>query len=203
MHRAGLLYTARPMRVTSRISVFRIGSRRFLASTLLLVLSFVFLSCSAYAKRDVFGDEPNEFAFDEKYAEKWKESEITLPSYPDDRDLLPVPVNRNDTLKIYIDGKSISLAQDRVARFSLIVESGSGARSVFYDGYRCETRQYKTYAIGTGQHVWTPTVNPSWQAIPRPEINAFRDNLYRRHVCDENKSARAPTELRRLLETQP
>ncbi len=155
------------------------------------------------AKKDIYGDEPSEFSFEEKNSEKWKESTIVLPPYPDDRNLLPVAMNSTDTLKIYIDDKSISRAKDLVARFSLVVESPSGARSVFYDGYRCETRQYKTYAFGTSQHTWSPVADPQWMTVPRPEINAFRDNIYRRYVCDDNRSARAPEDLRRLLKNQP
>lgn len=155
------------------------------------------------AKKDIYGDEPTEFPFDEKSAEKWKESAIVLPPYPDDRDLLPVVMSNTDTLKIYVDGKSISRAQDLVARFALIVESPSGARSVFYEGYRCETRQYKTYAIGTSQHTWSPAANPQWLTVPRSEINAFRDVIYRRYVCDGEKSARSPEDLRHLLQYQP
>jgi hypothetical protein len=191
------------MRGTSRISALRIISRRFAISFLPLALAFAIVSDPVLAKKDIYGDEPSEFSFDEKTAEKWKESAIVLPPYPDDRNLLPVPMNNNDTLKIYIEDKSISRAPDRVARFSLVVESSSGARSVFYDGYRCETRQYKTYAIGTSQHTWSPVANTQWQTVPRSEINAFRDVIYRRYVCDGQKSARSPEDLRRLLQYQP
>ena len=191
------------MRGTSRISALRIGCRRFAISLPLLGLAFAIVSHPVLAKKDIYGDEPNEFPFDEKYTEKWKESAIELPPYPDDRDLLPVAMSNTDTLKIYIDGKSISRAHDLVARFALIAESPSGARSVFYDGYRCETRQYKTYAIGTSQHTWSPASNPQWQTVPRSEINAFRDVIYRRYVCDGQKSARSPEELRHLLQYQP
>jgi hypothetical protein len=203
VHCVHLLYTARPMRGTSRISALRIGCRRFAISLLLLPLAFAMVVHPALAKKDIYGDESNEFPFDEKYAEKWKESAIELPPYPDDRNLLPVPMNNIDTLKVYIEDKSISRAPDRVARFSLVVESPSGARSVFYDGYRCETRQYKTYAIGTSQHTWSPVTNAQWQTVPRSEINAFRDVIYRRYVCDGQKSARSPEDLRRLLQYQP
>jgi hypothetical protein len=203
VHRAHLLYTARPMRGTTRISALRIGRRRFTISLLLLPLAFAMVVHPALAKKDIYGDESNEFPFDEKYTEKWKESAIELPPYPDDRDLLPVAMSNTATLKIYIDGKSISRAQDLVARFALIAESPSGARSVFYDGYRCETRQYKTYAIGTSQHTWSPVADPQWLTVPRAEINAFRDVIYRRYVCDGQKSARSPEELRHLLQYQP
>ena len=191
------------MRGTSRISALRIRSRRFAISLPLLALAFAIVALPVLAKKDIYGDEPNEFSFDEKYVEKWKESAIVLPAYPDDRDLLPVAMNSTDTLKIYIDGKSISRAQDLVVRFALIVESPSGARSVFYDGYRCETRQYKTYAIGTAQRTWSPVANPRWQTVSRSEINAFRDIIYRRYACDGQKSARTPEDLRRQLQYQP
>ncbi len=202
VHRAHLLYTARPMRGTSRISTLRIGRRRC-AISLLLAAALAIAAHPVLAKKDIYGEEPNEFPFDEKYVEKWRESAITLPPYPDDRDLLPVAMNSTDTLRIFIDGKSITRAPDLVARFTLVVESPSGARSVFYDGYRCETRQYKTYAIGTAQHTWSPAVNPPWRTIPRSEINAFRDVIYRRYVCDSQKPARSPDEMRRLLQDQP
>ena len=191
------------MRGTSRISALRIGCRRSTISLLLLPLAFAIVVHPALAKKDIYGDESSEFSFDENYAEKWKESAVVLPLYPDDRDLLPVAMSSTDTLKIYIDGKSISRAQDLVARFALIAESPSGARSVFYDGYRCETRQYKTYAIGTSQHTWSPLANPQWQTVPRSEINAFLDIIYRRYVCDGQKSARTPEDLRRQLQYQP
>jgi hypothetical protein len=203
VHREQLLYTARPMRGTSLNSALRIGSRRYAISLPLLAVAIAMVALPVLAKKDIYGDEPNEFPFDEKNAEKWKESAIVLPPYPDDRDLLPVVMSNTDTLKIYIDGKSISRAQDRVARFALIVESSSGARSVVYDGYRCETRQYKTYAIGTPQHAWTTIADPQWLTVPRSEINAFRDVIYRRYVCDGQSSTRSPEELRRLLQYQP
>ena len=201
--RAHLLYTARPMRGTSRISALRIGCRRYSVSLLLLALAFAIVADPVLAKKDIYGDEPSEFSYEEKSTDKWVESAILLPGYPGDHDLLPVAMSSTDTLKIYIDGKSISRGKDLVARFTVIAESPSGARSVFYDGYRCETRQYKTYAIGTLQHTWSPAANPQWQTVPRAELNAFRDVIYRRYVCDGQRPARSPDELRRLLQNQP
>ncbi|HYA36674.1 MAG TPA: CNP1-like family protein [Candidatus Methylomirabilis sp.] len=154
---------------------------------------------TVHAKRDQYGDEVQEFPFDENLVEKWKESPTVIPSYPNDADLIAVPANDTDTLKIYLDRKSISRAPDLVLRYTLVVQSRSGARSVFYDGLRCETRQYKTYAIGTENHLFEPATNPQWQTIPRPEINAFRYQLYSRYFCNENSSARAPDEIVRLL----
>ncbi|MHB8534375.1 MAG: CNP1-like family protein [Sulfuricaulis sp.] len=188
------------MQGTHWFSALGIGGSKFSHGRRLLFAALVLTAQSLHADA---GNYDQNIPFDEKYVEKWKESQIVLPSYPDDRNLIPVPMNVTDTLKIYIDGKSISRAKDLVARFSLVVESPSGARSVFYDGLRCETRQYKTYAIGSAKHSLEPASDPQWRPIPRPEINAFRDDLYRRYVCDSHNSARSPQDIVRALTYQP
>ncbi|MCR4300536.1 MAG: CNP1-like family protein [Sulfuricaulis sp.] len=151
------------------------------------------------AKRDQHGTEPEYFEFDESQVEKWQESKANFPPFPKEQEFLPVALPVTDTLKVFIDRASLSRGTDRVARFTLVVQSPSGARSVFYDGIRCETREYKTYAIGTPEHVFTPTTNAQWRRIPQPALNAFRYELYRYYICDEQSSARSPEELVRLL----
>ncbi|HEY5683710.1 MAG TPA: CNP1-like family protein [Sulfuricaulis sp.] len=154
------------------------------------------------AKSGQFSTEPEYFEFDESLVEKWKESEVTLPPYPKDQHLLPVTLPATETLKIFIDRASLSRGTDRVARFTLVVESPSGARSIFYDGIRCETREYKTYALGSSEQTFTPVKNAQWQQITHPALNAFRYHLYRNLICDAHSSARVPEELMRLLMTQ-
>ena len=178
----------------------RIGRRWYFFGHALMIAALLVAVHAAHAKRDQVGEEVQEFPFDENLVEKWQESKPVIPSYPNDADLLAVPSDDKDTLKIYLDRKSISRAPDRVARFTLVVQSRSGARSVFYDGLRCETKQYKTYAIGTSDRAFTPVTNPQWRDVPRPESNAFRYRLYSRFVCNENSSARAPDEIVRQLE---
>ncbi len=202
VHGAHLLYTARPMRGTHWFSALRIGGSRLSIACYLLFAALALAAHPLRADSDNYGDEYGNIHFDEKYVKKWKESKVPIPPYPDDRNLLPVPMNVTDTLKIYIDSRSLSRAEDLVERYTLVVESPSGARSVFYDGMRCETRQYKTYAIGTADHRLDPVSDPQWRTIPRAEINAFRDNLYRHYICDGHASARTPEEIVRLLKYQ-
>jgi len=142
--------------------------------------------------------------YDESQAEKWKESESALPPYPEDRNLIAVPVPSGYTLKLYVDEKSVSRLPDGVARFTLVVEPSAGARNVFFEGYNCDTREYKTYAIGTLDRKFEPVKTPRWERPPNYEINAFRFLLLRDYVCDPDFSASAlqPRDLvRRLKET--
>ncbi|BAU47293.1 hypothetical protein SVA_0714 [Sulfurifustis variabilis] len=136
--------------------------------------------------------------FDPGAVEAWRESAVTIPAYPDDRDLLPVTLTARDTLKLYLDERSITRDADGVARFTMVVESERGARNVFYEGLRCETREYKTYAIGTRGRAFQPVKEPHWQPIPLSGINAFRYHLYRHYVCKDD-TARAPGDVARAI----
>jgi len=180
-------------------ATWRVGEKRFFFARFLLSLTLSAPIYPLHAKRDAYGMEKEYFDFDESRAEQWKESEVTLPPYPRDENLLVVPLPATDTLKIYIDRASLSRGPDRVARFSLVVESPSGARNVFHDGLRCETREYKTYAIGSPGLTFTPVKDAVWRPIPRPANNAFRYQLYQHYICDTHASARTPEDLVRLL----
>jgi hypothetical protein len=187
------------MQGATRFTIWRVGEKIFFFARLLLLTALSAAIYPLHAKRDAYGMEKEYFDFDDSQVEQWKESEVTLPPYPRNENLLAVPLPATDTLKIYIDRQSLSRGPDRVARFSLVVESPSGARSVFYDGLRCETREYKTYATGNPEQAFTLVKNAVWRQIPRPAANAFRYQLYQHYICDAHTSARTPEDLVRRL----
>lgn len=187
------------MQGATRFTTWRVGGKRFFFARLLLFMAVFTAISPLHAKRDAYGMEKEYFDFDESQVKPWKESEIALPPYPRDENLLAVPLPATDTLKIHIDRASLSRGPDRVARFSLVVQSPSGARSVFYDGLRCETREYKTYAIGNPERALTPVKNPAWRQIPRPAANAFRYHLYQHYICDAHAFPRTPEDVARRL----
>lgn len=124
--------------------------------------------------------------FDESLVEQWKELGVAPPAYPNDPDLVAVRMPATYTLKVYLDEKSISLAQDGITRFTLVIESASGSRNVFFEGYHCDTREYKTYASGTSDKTFEPIKKPKWERVPYYDTNAFRFQLLRYYVCDPN-----------------
>ena len=187
------------MQGATRFISQRVGEKGFFFARLLLSLTLSAAIYPLHAQRDAYGTEKDYFEFDDRQVEQWKESEISPPPYPRDENLLVVSLPVTDTLKIYIDRASLSRGPDRVARFSLVVESSSGVRSVFYDGLRCETREYKTYAIGNPEQTFTPVKNPAWRQIPRPAANAFRYHLYQHYICDAHAFPRTPEDVARRL----
>ncbi|GMR03630.1 MAG: hypothetical protein BMS9Abin22_131 [Gammaproteobacteria bacterium] len=178
-------------------------NRLIKANRILLACVFAVAAADATSAEDttVYPDALDKYKPTEK--DIWKESQITLPPYPLDRNLISVPLPERDSLKIYIDEKSISLLPDRVIRFSLVVESPFGARNVFYDAIHCETKEYKTYAFGTTESTFQLVKNPKWREIPYYPSNAYRYHLYEYVVCDENQSPLSPRELVRVIKYAP
>jgi hypothetical protein len=170
-----------------------------------IIFNLIFLAAlAASVAHPVLAEEPKVYSdtledYRSTKEKKWTESGIALPAYPQDQDLLNIPLPDRDTLRLYIDERSISRLADRVIRFTLILESASGARNVFYEGIRCETQEYKTYAFGTSDGAFQPVPQPAWRDFPVYETNAFRKYLSRHVVCDDHNSARLPKEIVKLI----
>jgi hypothetical protein len=170
---------------------------------LLVLLSFAMLLLSAAAPGfgaktvtglpDSIGQPPIQYTPTE--GDIWKESTAALPAYPVDGDLVGLAPLAGDTLHVFVDRKSVTRAADGVLRFTLVLQTGSGVRNVFYDGLRCETREYKTYAYGSTDRVLTASTNASWQPIVYLPINAFRFRLRADYACDGTGRARSPEEF--------
>lgn len=144
--------------------------------------------------------DPDKIRFDPSLVPQWKESAVDLPRFPEDRNLAVLPPVPGDTVRIYIDRASLSRAEDRVLRYTLVIESGAGARNVFFEGIRCETGEYKTYGYGAAGGKLELLKTATWRPIENLGQNAFRWRLYRHYACDDALSARAPKEFLRELQ---
>lgn len=161
---------------------------------IILVLLVSFHIGSAYASRkddvgEVVGghaqslpDKANPFV----EGEKWEEIDVKIPEYPDDDDLIDLQVlDPANGLKYYIDEKSLSVSKnDYVVRYTMVIEGKRGARNVFYEGVRCSTTEYKTYAFGNGKETLRPSKKPEWKPVGKSGFTKFRAFLMDEHFCE-------------------
>jgi hypothetical protein len=104
--------------------------------------------------------------FDDEFDEKsWQETEVRLPSFPQPENLLPFEVGAISDKQFLIDEKSISIGSDEVIRYSLVVVSSSGARSISYEGMRCATAERRAYAFGQADETWSRARSNRWVGI--------------------------------------
>lgn len=117
--------------------------------------------------------------------QQWQESAFELPPYPKPDELrggeLVMP--RKD-LAYQLDVDSIAIGPDGVTRYAIVITSATRARNVFYEGIRCRTAEYKTYAYGS-QGQWSEAANAQWQSVRQIRGSLHRRELFLNYFCDE------------------
>lgn len=122
----------------------------------------------------------NNYAGDD---EPWKELDVSPPTYPSDTDLIEFdtgPTNRNRYL---IDGSTISPGEDGVVRYVLVLRTPGGATNVSFEGIRCDTKEFKLYALGRMDRTWSSVKISAWQRIEYNEVLPYRAMLFRNFFC--------------------
>ena len=130
----------------------------------------------------------------------WQEQAATVPAYPKDADLLPFPVDQPALSQTFsIDSKSLSVGADDVVRYSAMIASRSGARNVLFEGLRCASREFRTYAYGTAAREFLPAQSDQWRPISPHGWAGFRNVLLRDYLCDSYLSPYPLNEIKRRL----
>ena len=140
---------------------------------LLLALLLPFGTAAQWSFETDFDDE----------TKQWKEIEAKLPAYPKQVSLLPLDAGSATPHKFFIDAPSLSVGEDGVVRYTLVVKTAGGATNVTYEGIRCELRHHKLYAIGHAGGKWTRARDPRWRRIEYLDVNRHHGALYSDVLC--------------------
>jgi hypothetical protein len=163
---------------------------------------FLLLLCWIAATPLAAYAEKNEKTIDYEYDNErpWAEIQAQLPPYPQTENLLEFdagPVSKNSH---YIDAPSLSVGEDGVVRFTLVIKSPSGAMNVSYEGIRCQTEEKRTYAYGrNNNNTWLQAKGSKWVDLESIAQNYAQRTLYRYFFCplgidmvkDEDEAIRA------------
>jgi hypothetical protein len=140
----------------------------------LLLLSF--LPVAAYAQQQKF-----EYEFD--HERPWVELQAQLPPYPETENLLQFDAGPVSTNLHYVDALSITVGEDGVVRYTLVIKSSQGGMNVSYEGIRCQTAEKRTYAYGRNDHTWTRAGRSRWSDLETLNQNYAQRALYRYFFC--------------------
>ena len=130
-----------------------------------------------------FQPEWGQFDFDFDNEKPWKELQAQLPAYPKDENLISFFVSPATDNKFFIDSKSVSVGEDGVVRYSLMVKSSQGATNVTFEGIRCSSEEYKLYAFGHSDGTWGKARSSKWKEIEHKDRNNQHDVLYNDFFC--------------------
>ena len=126
------------------------------------------------------------------------ENTVTLPPYPQDRDLLEFAAGPASSHRYFIDKQSLLVGNDGIVRYAVIVKAAGGAVSASYEGIRCNPAQKRLYAVGRGEK-WIEAKNAQWTEI-RPRIaNEYQATLYMDFFCTNRLIVQNREEALRVL----
>jgi outer membrane murein-binding lipoprotein Lpp len=139
--------------------------------------------CSSANQPTNKDDSAFTYLFDRK--SNWTENKVdTLPSLPQQANLIPFDVSGNTPLTFAVDSKSLSVGDDGVVRYTVVVKSPSGAYNVNYEGIRCDTYEWRQYAGLNADHDgWDSTVATQFSRIENGTLNAYQASLYQDYFC--------------------
>jgi hypothetical protein len=134
---------------------------------------------------------------------EWKEGQTRLPPPPSADDLAPIDAPRAaDGYAFFIDRRSVSRGSDGVMRYTVVVESRTGARNVFHEGLRCLTDEVRTYAYATRRGPFRRAGNATWRRIATDGPRGYQDYLANVIMCDRQGYAWDADKALRALSAQ-
>ena len=108
-----------------------------------------------------------------------------FPSLPQQSSLLPFQLDNRTNLDFAIDSKSISIGDDHVIRYTVVIQSPGGARNVRYEGLYCATGSWRLYS-GTNDAgtAWDNSSTP-WSPIESGSLNNYHATLATNYFCQD------------------
>jgi hypothetical protein len=111
-----------------------------------------------------------DYDFDQE-KRSWNEIQTQIPAYPKQSSLVEFEAGAASPHHFFIDADSISVGNDGVVRYTLLIRTSGGATNVTFEGIRCASREHKYYAIGRSDGSWSRARDPQWRRIEYKEIN--------------------------------
>lgn len=134
----------------------------------------------------------------------WKEVDVPPPpAFSNDR-LIPVDMPAFVTLKFGVDPATLTVTSDGVVRYVMVAANASGASNAMYEGIRCSTGEFKTYARFSAAGQWSLVNDPQWRPLRDNNTSKHALALARQGAC-EGRSAAAnnPAQIIAMLKNSP
>ncbi|MEW5893319.1 MAG: CNP1-like family protein [Pseudomonadota bacterium] len=164
----------------------------------LLFCLALLLAQPAFAASPSWGSFETDFDEEQK---PWQEIQAQLPPAPQANALIPFSVDATATAKYYIDNNSLSVGEDGVVRYTVVIVSAQGARTVNFEGMRCATGERKIYAFGRPNGEWVRNRYPRWEPIKARQQASYQRELYFSYFCAGGEGLASLATIRYRLKT--
>ncbi|MES2945777.1 MAG: CNP1-like family protein [Pseudomonadota bacterium] len=115
----------------------------------------------------------------------WKESDVPPAPAFDMGKLLTFSGAVSSSLTYGVDPSTIQISRnDGVVRYVLVAMNDSGAKNVMYEGIRCSTGEFRTYARYSSDGRWNVLSGSEWRTMFGNLPSKHALYLARAGVCD-------------------
>ncbi len=133
-------------------------------------------------------------------SQDWKESDVPPPPAFDLGKLLSFEVSPMSSLVYGVDPATLSISRsDSLVRYVVVATSPSGVRNIMYEGIRCSTGEFKSYARYTSDGRWLAVSNPQWRSMFEAMPSRHALQFAKAGGCDGAAPASSVQELVRRL----
>lgn len=141
----------------------------------------------AQTQQDTSGFERKYNSDNDESKQFEEQRDVSPPAFPDNATLAEIDVGAAATNRYYIDTATLTLGDDRVVRYVLVVKTSGGATNVSFEGMHCATLNWKHYATGRSDRTWTiaRTARQDWRPIENKARNPHHAVLYRSFFCPQ------------------
>lgn len=131
----------------------------------------------------------------------WKEGEVQAAPAFDPGKLLVFDVSTGSSLVYGVDPATLRIGNDGIVRYVVVATSRTGVRNVLYEGIRCSSGEFKTYARHSAESGWRPVDKPEWRSMFGNMPSRHAIQLARAGVCSNSAPASSVGEIVQRLKT--
>jgi hypothetical protein len=114
-----------------------------------------------------------------------EEAASPLPEMPKSENFIEYEISGKSGSKFFADVSSLSIGEDGVIRLALGALSTSGAWSLTYEGFRCDSYEYRIYGTSRGfDNEWRKNRRSKWTFAKNSNAVNMRFDLARYYLCN-------------------
>ncbi len=143
----------------------------------LALASVCALAACAASAQTVLPDNPD-----------WAEANVPPPPAFRMNKLVEVELEVKGNLRYGVDPATLSIGKDGVVRYVMVAYSPGGAMTAMYEGIRCGTGEFRTYArFNAGE--WAPVQPSLWRSLFEPMRFRYPLAIAKQGACDNTAPA--------------
>lgn len=170
--------------------IFR-AHARILTGIGIITSCFFALPCAGLAQG--FIDDPD-----------WKEFEVPPPPPFNKDKLIAIDMPAYVSLKFGVDPATLVITRDGVVRYVMVAINETGSVNAMYEGIRCASGEFKTYARYSSSGQWSLVKDPQWRALNDNNTPKHALALARSGACSARSTAAdSAADVIELLKSNP